>query len=57
VIFRYLQYTKDAGLLFGECAEGLSQVCGFVNSDYAKDLDKGRSITGYVFKVLNNLVS
>ncbi|GJV38579.1 hypothetical protein Tco_1411056 [Tanacetum coccineum] len=32
-------------------------VCGFVDSDYAKDPDTGRSITGYVFLVLGCVVS
>ncbi|GJS89793.1 retrovirus-related pol polyprotein from transposon TNT 1-94 [Tanacetum coccineum] len=35
-------------------AEGLS---GFVDSDYAKDPDKGRSITGYAFLVQRCVVS
>ncbi|GJS62986.1 retrotransposon protein, putative, ty1-copia subclass, partial [Tanacetum coccineum] len=32
-------------------------VCGFVDSDYAKDPDKGRSITGYAFLVQGCVVS
>nr|GFB91069.1 retrovirus-related Pol polyprotein from transposon TNT 1-94 [Tanacetum cinerariifolium] len=32
-------------------------VDGFVDADYAKDLDKGRSITGYVFMVHGCVVS
>jgi hypothetical protein len=47
-IFRYLRGTSHACLHFGRLKEGLQ---GFVDSDYAGDLDKRRSLTGYVFTV------
>ena len=47
-IFRYLRGTSDACLQFGRSREGL---VGYVDSDYAADLDKRRSLTGYVFTV------
>jgi hypothetical protein len=47
-IFRYLRGTSKACLKFGRTGEGL---VGYVDSDYAADLDKRRSLTGYVFTV------
>ncbi|KAM7469095.1 hypothetical protein LguiA_007278 [Lonicera macranthoides] len=46
-ILRYLQGTKNKGLVY-QRTEG-SIICGYVDSDYAGDLDKRRSTTGYVF--------
>jgi hypothetical protein len=45
-IFRFL--TIDHCLKFGGTAKGL---IGYVDSDYAGDLDRQRSLTGYVFIV------
>ncbi|KAD5962030.1 hypothetical protein E3N88_13503 [Mikania micrantha] len=56
-ILRYLNGTRNVGLVYGSDCENSNQVYGFVDSDFAKDLDKGRSITGYAFKVLGNVVS
>jgi len=47
-ILRYLRGTSDACLQFGRNREGL---VGYVDSDHAADLDKRRSLTGYVFIV------
>ncbi|KAH0992661.1 hypothetical protein GBA52_004144 [Prunus armeniaca] len=47
-ILRYLKGTKKFGILF-ERKQGKACVSGYVNSDYARDLDKRRSTTGYVF--------
>ena len=47
-IFRYLRGTSNACLKFGKTDEGLA---GYVDSDFAADLDKRRSLTGYVFTV------
>ncbi|KAK1603597.1 hypothetical protein QYE76_016371 [Lolium multiflorum] len=44
----YLRGTSKACLRFGRIGEGLA---GYVDSDYAGDLDKRRSLTGYVFTV------
>ena len=47
-IFRYLRGTSNACLKFGKTGEGLA---GYVDSDFAADLDKRRSLTGYVFTI------
>jgi hypothetical protein len=47
-IFRYLCGISKACLKFGRTSGGL---VGYVDSDYAADLDKRRSLTGYVFTV------
>ena len=47
-IFRYLRGTSSVCLQFGKSRDGL---VGYVDSDHAGDLDKRRSLTGYVFTV------
>ncbi|KAE8725113.1 hypothetical protein F3Y22_tig00009009pilonHSYRG00067 [Hibiscus syriacus] len=56
-ILRYLQQTVDVGLVF-EQDEALGQcMVGYVDSDYAGDLDKRRSTTGYLFTLAKAPVS
>nr|GFA18608.1 retrovirus-related Pol polyprotein from transposon TNT 1-94 [Tanacetum cinerariifolium] len=45
------------GLIYGTNRGNHKDVTGFVNSDYAKDPDKGRSITDYSFLVQGCVVS
>jgi hypothetical protein len=47
-IFRYLRDTSKACLKFGRTGNGL---VGYMDLDYAADLNKRRSLTGYVFTV------
>jgi len=47
-IFKYLGGTVRHGIVFGN-QHGDPLVVGYVDSDYAGDLDNRRSITGYVF--------
>ena len=47
-IFRYLKGTMDYGIMFGRQQKDIS-VVGYVDSDYAGDLDNRRSTTGYVY--------
>jgi hypothetical protein len=47
-IFRYLRGTTDYGITFVRQKSDLS-VVGYVDADYAGDLDDRRSTTGYVF--------
>ena len=54
-ILRYLKGSKDVCLTFTKSKN--FEVEGFCDSDYSTDLDKRRSIIGYVFKVGGNTVS
>jgi hypothetical protein len=53
-IFRYLRGTSKACLKFGRTG---MRLVGYVDLDYAADLDKRRSLTGYVFTVGDYAVS
>jgi hypothetical protein len=44
-IFRYLRGTSNSSLQFGKDREGL---VGYVDADFGADLDKRRSLSGYV---------
>ena len=45
-ILRYIKGTSDVALYYGGSD---FIVKGYVDSDYASDLDKSKSMTGYVF--------
>ncbi|GJV77649.1 hypothetical protein Tco_1509233 [Tanacetum coccineum] len=51
------RYLANPGLVYGRDQGKHVDVDGFVDADYAKDLDKGRSMTGYVFMVHGCVVS
>ncbi|GJT94760.1 retrotransposon protein, putative, ty1-copia subclass [Tanacetum coccineum] len=51
------KYLVNLGLVYGRDQGKHVDVDGFVDADYAKDPDKGRSITGYVFMVHGCVVS
>ncbi|XP_041005600.1 secreted RxLR effector protein 161-like [Juglans microcarpa x Juglans regia] len=54
-ILRYILGTVDLGLKFEKSEDSL--VTGYVDLDYAGDLDKRRSTTGYVFTMAGGPVS
>ena len=56
-ILRYIKGTVDIGLVFEKDVGGKQECTGYVNSDYAGDLDKRRFIIGYVFTLSKALVS
>ncbi|GJW51510.1 hypothetical protein Tco_0092861 [Tanacetum coccineum] len=56
-IWKYLWGTANVGLVYGTDRYNLVDVTGLVDSDYAKDPDKGRSITGYAFLAQGCVVS
>ncbi|GJW46027.1 retrotransposon protein, putative, ty1-copia subclass [Tanacetum coccineum] len=56
-ILKYLRGTANVGLVYGTDRGNHVDVTGFVDSNYAKDPDKGRSITGYAFLVQGCAVS
>ncbi|TXG53180.1 hypothetical protein EZV62_022349 [Acer yangbiense] len=55
-ILRYLKGTKELGIMF-ERQHGETNIVGFVDSNYAGDLDKRRSTMGYVFTCADGPIS
>ncbi|GKD76280.1 hypothetical protein Tco_1334562 [Tanacetum coccineum] len=53
-ILRYIKGTSDVALCFGD---SYLIVTGYVDSDYAGDLDGSKSTTGYVFTLFGGTVS
>ena len=49
MILRYIKGTIDIGLVFKKDVTGKLKCIRYVDSDYAGDLDKRRSTTGYIF--------
>ncbi|KAH9804147.1 hypothetical protein KPL71_002018 [Citrus sinensis] len=56
-ILRYLCGSSDSGILFSRDNKVTSKVIGYVDSDFAGDLDKRRSTTGFVFTMCGGAVS
>ena len=54
-ILRYIHNTVNVGLVFEQ--KDSQYLVGYCDSDYAGDLDKRRSTTGYVFTIANAPVS
>jgi len=55
-ILRYLKGASGVGLTFRKSGGGIS-ILGYVDSDYAGDLDRRRSTTGYIFTLVGSAVS
>lgn len=45
----YIKGTLNLGLLYGRKVISSIGLRGFVDSDYAGDMDKRRSLSGYMF--------
>jgi len=56
-ILWYIKGTFDVGLVFEKNSTGKQECIGYVDSDYAGDLDKCWFTTGYVFTLSQALVS
>ena len=56
-ILWYIKGTIDVGLVFEKDSTGKQECIGYVDSDYAGDLDKRQSTTGYVFTLSQAPVS
>ena len=58
-VFRYLRGTSDYGLCYqGRLGlERVLDILGFVDADWAGDLDQRRSTSGYVFSLFGGAVS
>jgi hypothetical protein len=54
-IFRYLKGTTDLSITFAR-QKGDVSTTGYVDVDYAGDLDDKRSTTGYVFTLAGGLI-
>lgn len=54
-IFRYLQGTVDYKLVYMK--KGNGRLCGFTDADWASDVDKRRSCTGFIFKLCDGAIS
>eukprot|EP00253_Pinus_taeda_P019928 PITA_19928 len=53
-VLRYLRGTSSYCITYNKCIEF---VCGYVDSDFAGDLDKRRSTSGYVFTLAGGAIS
>ena len=56
-LLRYLKGTSNLKLVYAKRFEKEPEVIGYCDSDYAGDLDKRRSISGYIFTFGGNTVS
>nr|GEX83780.1 retrovirus-related Pol polyprotein from transposon TNT 1-94 [Tanacetum cinerariifolium] len=56
-ILKYLKRITNVGLVYGRDQGKHVDVDGFVDANYVKDPNNGRSITGYVFMVHGCVVS
>ncbi|RVW60778.1 Retrovirus-related Pol polyprotein from transposon TNT 1-94 [Vitis vinifera] len=56
-LFQYLASTRSLGLVYGGNSQLGTQLQGFVDADYAGNIDTRKSLTGYVFTVFGRAVS
>lgn len=56
-LFQYLAGTRSLGLVYGGNSQLGTQLQGFVDADYAGNIDTKKSLTGYVFIVFGGAVS
>ncbi|KAH9762289.1 hypothetical protein KPL70_000762 [Citrus sinensis] len=56
-VMRYLKGTLDHGLMYGKSKHEVCEVRGYVDSDFAGDLDRRKSISGYLFMLDSCLIS
>lgn len=56
-ILRYLKRSTSFGLMYGNSNSTYFELTGYVNVDFAGDLDKRRSISGYIFTLYENTIS
>ena len=56
-LLRYIKGSVDVGLCYKANKEGGNSIKGYCDYDYATDLDKRRSLAGYIFIIGGNMVS
>jgi hypothetical protein len=54
---RYLKGTLDTGIVFSKENQYKEEITGFVDSDFAANLDTRRSLTGFVITALGGCIS
>lgn len=56
-MFRYLKGTPNKGLVYKHPKSIKLELYGYVDSDYAEDVDKRRSFTSFTFVLGGNVIS
>lgn len=56
-MLKYLKGTVGHGIVYGRVNRSSDQLLGYIDSDFAGDLDKRRSITKYVYTLCGGAVS
>ena len=56
-IIYYLRGTINVGLMYDWSLDTCSSIVGYVDSDYVSDLDRMRSLTGYIFTLSGYSIS
>lgn len=57
-IFRYLNRTINIGITYGDSGTNTNtNLIGYTDADYARDVDTRRSTTGYAFKIGNGIIT
>ena len=56
-VLRYLRGTVVTAIMFGKIDGASPEVAGFVDSDYAADKNRRRSITGFVFTMCGGAIN
>lgn len=56
-ILRYLKGSKSVVLVYGRNSERINGLSGYVDADYSGDIDKRRSLTGYLFTLYGSVIS
>eukprot|EP00742_Colponemidia_sp_Colp-10_P019010 GILJ01022017.1.p1 GENE.GILJ01022017.1~~GILJ01022017.1.p1 ORF type:complete len:919 (-),score=103.72 GILJ01022017.1:30-2786(-) len=56
-VLRYINGSKDIGLIYRRSGSQKIQMDGYVDADYANDIDDRKSVTGYVFNMNGTPIS
>ena len=56
-ILQYLRGTANIDLVYDRASTDSGSVIGFVGFDFASDLDKRKSLTGYVFTLYGSVIN
>ncbi|XP_038892936.1 secreted RxLR effector protein 161-like [Benincasa hispida] len=57
LVMRYIKSSVNKGLLYSKSDDSVDTIVGYVDSDYAIDSDRRRSLTLYVFILFGNTIS